>query len=73
MSVMVNVTMKEEQEHVVRIIHSYRKSKDSPTIIFGIPKDIREQYNITEPTSLYLIPKEDYFILKKVDLDSVNI
>ena len=73
MSIMDNVTMKEEQEQGVRIIHSYGKSKDSPTLIFSIPKDIREQYDLSKPTSLYLIPKKDYFILRKVDLESVKI
>lgn len=67
------VQMKEEQEKGVRIIHSYRVSKNSETIIFGIPKDIREQYDFSKPTSLYLIPKKDYLILKKVDLESVKI
>lgn len=69
-----NVTqMKEEDEKGVRIIHSYGTSKDSRTLIFSIPKDIRKMYDLTKPTSLYLIPKKDYFILKKVDLDSVKI
>ena len=70
MSVMENVTQMKEQE--VRIIRLYRKSKDSPTVIFGIPKEIREQYDLNEPASLYLISKKDYFILKKVDLETVK-
>ena len=47
--------MKEQEEEGVRIIHSYRVSKNSETIIFGIPKDIREQYDLSKPTSLYLL------------------
>lgn len=71
MSVVDNVTVKEEQG--VRIMHSYGKSRNSQTLIFSIPKDIREKYDLSKPASLYLIPKEDYFILKKVDLESVKI
>ena len=62
-----NVTQmkEEEQEQGYRIIHTYGTSNDSPTLIFLIPKDIREMYDLIKPTSLYLIPKKDYLILKK--------
>jgi len=68
------IQTKEEQtqDQRVRIIHSYRVGKNTPTIIFSIPQDIRKQYNLEKPTSLYLIPKKNGFFLKKVDLEGIE-
>ena len=62
----------EEEQQEVRIIHSYKPNRKSPTILIAIPKEIREQYNLDKPCSLYLIPKKDGFFLKKVDLEGID-
>jgi hypothetical protein len=74
MSAINSVTQmkKEEEQDEVTIIHSYRANKNRRTLIFSIPKHVQERYNLNKPTSLYLIPKKDCFVLRKVDLESVK-
>jgi len=71
MSILDNVIQTKEQQETM-IIHSYRSSQKTPTILIAIPKEIREQYNLDKPASLYLIRKKDGFFLKKVDLENIE-
>ena len=66
------IKTKEKEEQQTMIIRCYRSSNNSPTILIAIPKEIREQYNLDKPASLYLIPKKDGFFLKKVDLEGID-
>jgi hypothetical protein len=63
-------TQKEVQR--IRIIHSYRVSHKCNTLLFSIPHDIRKQYGLDKPTSLYVIPKKDGILLRKVDLEGIK-
>jgi hypothetical protein len=69
MSVIENV---KEEDNRIRIIHSWRVNKKSPTLIFAIPKDLRERYHLEDPGSMYLIPQKNGILLKKVDLEEID-
>jgi hypothetical protein len=70
MSVSVIEDVKEQNDRI-RIIHSWRVNKKSPTLIFAIPQDLRKQYDLDEPGSMYLIPKKEGILLKKVQLEGI--
>jgi len=63
---------KQEPKQKIWIIKSWRDSKKSKSLVFCLPKDIGDKYDIDKPCSLYLIPRSDGILLRKVDLESVK-
>ena len=62
-------SMKGEQ---VIIVKSWRNSDGARTIVFPLPYKLAEKYHIEKPANLYLIPRDDGILLRKVDLEEIN-
>lgn len=65
---------KEKTDNVqeFRIVKSWRNNAKKPTILFSIPLDLAKKYDITRPANLFLIPREDGILLRKVDTEGIN-
>ena len=57
---------------VIEIVKSWRNTDGSRTIVFPLPYRLAEKYHIEKPVKLYLIPREDGILLKKVDLEGIE-
>jgi len=59
------------KEEIV-IVKSWRNTDNSRTIVFPLPYKLAEKYHIEKPGNLYLIPREDGILLRKVDLEGIE-
>jgi hypothetical protein len=62
-------TMSKEE---IVIVKSWRNTDNARTIVFPLPYKLAEKYDIQKPASLYLIPRQDGILLKKVDLEGIE-
>jgi len=56
----------------IEIVKSWRNTDGCRTIVFPLPYKLAEKYHIEKPAKLYLIPREDGILLKKVDLEGIE-
>jgi hypothetical protein len=59
------------REEIV-IVKSWRNTDGCRTIVFPLPYKLAEKYHIEKPANLYLIPREDGILLKKVELGGIE-
>ena len=52
----------------IRIVRSWRNNSNAPTVVFSIPHDLAQIYEIDKPCNLFLIPCRDGILLRKVNL-----
>jgi hypothetical protein len=55
-----------------RIIKSWRHTKKSRSVSFALPFDIAGKYNIEHPAHLFVIPRDDGILLRKVDTEGIK-
>jgi hypothetical protein len=56
----------------IEIVKSWRNTDGCRTIVFPLPYKLAEKYHIEKPAKLYLIPRKDGILLKKVDLEGIE-
>jgi len=56
----------------IEIVKSWRNTDGCRTIVFPLPYKLAEKYNIEKPAKLYLIPRNDGILLRKVDLERIE-
>lgn len=56
----------------IEIVKSWRNTDGCRTIVFPLPYKLAEKYHIEKPARLYLIPRQDGILLKKVDLEGIE-
>ena len=56
----------------IEIVKSWRNNDKARTIIFPLPYKLAEKYGIEKPANLYLIPRKDGILLKKVELEGIE-
>jgi hypothetical protein len=54
------------------IVKSWRNTDNARTIVFPLPYKLAVKYHIEKPANLYLIPRDDGILLKKVDLEGIE-
>lgn len=54
------------------IVKSWRNTDNARTIVFPLPYKLAEKYHIEKPANLYLIPRDDGILLKKVNLEGIE-
>jgi hypothetical protein len=59
------------KEEIV-IVKSWRNADKARTLVFPLPYKLAEKYHIEKPANLYLIPRDDGILLKKVDLEGIE-
>ena len=60
------------QKDEVLIVRAWRNTDRNRTLIFPLPYKLAEKYGIDKPTNLFLIPREDGILLRKVDLEGIE-
>ena len=66
MSILVIVSKPE-----IEIVKSWRNTDGCRTIVFPLPYKLAEKDHIEKPAKLYLIPRDDGILLRKVDLEGI--
>jgi hypothetical protein len=56
----------------IRIIKSWRHTNTSRAVSFAIPFEIAQKYSIEHPVNLFVIPREDGILLRKVDTEGIK-
>jgi hypothetical protein len=56
----------------IEIVKSWRNTDNCRTIVFPLPYKLAERYHIEKPAKLYLIPREDGILLKKVNFEGIE-
>ena len=56
----------------IEIVKSWRNTDGSRTIVFPLPYKLAEKYGIEKPANLYLIPRKDGILLRKVELEEIE-
>jgi hypothetical protein len=65
----LNHTMSKDE---IVIVKSWRNTDSARTIVFPLPYKLAEKYHIEKPANMYLIPREEGILLKKVDLEGIK-
>ena len=64
-----NETREDEQVIIVRFS---RNTDNARTVVFPLPYSLAKKYSIEKPANLYLIPREDGILLRKVNLEGIR-
>jgi len=71
--VVQNETRKQnEQLPSITIAKTWRQTPAQRTVVFAIPRKMAEFYDLSKPSTIYLIPKKDGIMLKKLNLENVK-
>lgn len=61
-----------QEEQEIRIVKSWRNSDGARTVIFPIPYKLAKKYDIEKPANLFLIPRDDGILLRKVNTEGIK-
>jgi hypothetical protein len=64
--------MQDDDGTQIKIVKSWRNHDKARTLIFPLPADLAKKYGIEKPAHLYLIPREDGILLRKVNLEGIK-
>jgi bifunctional DNA-binding transcriptional regulator/antitoxin component of YhaV-PrlF toxin-antitoxin module len=56
----------------IEIVKSWRNNDKARTTVFPLPYKLAEKYGIEKPANLYLIPRKDGILLRKVELEEIE-